>query len=192
MIEFKYLKEMEARGLKFSDLPEDAQICINDINKVARSINMLEKRGKKPTKLTLRKLEALDKWALYEIYDMVYETDNNEDEMPHEADDVIAEIEKQADNDIKEDNSMKSDEVKQSEGKEVTQIDSRGLKIDSDLKIAYDNGKKEISFDELKSISKTAYDVIFDSYTEGGENGIETSYYKLIEITEDKFTLTKK
>jgi len=178
MIDFQYLKEMEARNLKLSDLPEDAQICIQNINDVMKRVRMLEKKGQSVSDVTIKKLKAMDKWTLYEIYDMVNGTDDNEDEQPHDADEVIEELEDTED--------LIPAEPEKPKG------DPKGLQIDADLKVAYEKGKKEISFEELKTVSRTAYNVIFDGYDESGDNGIETSNYSLLETEENVFTLTKK
>lgn len=177
MIDFQYLKEMEARNLKLSDLPEDAQICIQNINDVMKRVRMLEKKGQSVSDATIKKLKAMDKWTLYEIYDMVNGTNDNDDEQPHDADEVIEELENADD---------KPEEL------EKPKVDPKGLQIDADLKVAYEKGRKEISFEELKSVSKTAYNVIFDGYDESGDNGIETSNFSLLETEENVFTLTKK
>jgi hypothetical protein len=70
--------------------------------------------------------------------------------------------------------------------------DPKGATIDADLKVAYDGNKKTITMDELKSVSKTAYDIIFNSYDDSGDNGVVTSNYSLIETDENVFTLSKK
>ena len=46
--------------------------------------------------------------------------------------------------------------------------------------------------EELKNVSKTAHSVIFSTYDDSGDNGIETSNYSLIETEEEIFTLTQK
>jgi hypothetical protein len=56
----------------------------------------------------------------------------------------------------------------------------------------FKSGKTSFNLEELKSLSKTAYEVIFNSYEEDEDNGIETTNFSLIETSEYQFTLTKK
>jgi hypothetical protein len=60
-------------------------------------------------------------------------------------------------------------------------VDETGIKIDADLKKAFDEGKKVITSDELKIVSPEAYDVIAKGYEKDGENGLDTSFYSLRE-----------
>lgn len=174
MIEFQYLEAMSEYNLKLSELPEDAQIGISNINDVIKRIKVLENKGESVSDKTIKKLKAMDKWVLYEIYDMVNDTDKNDDDIPFDAEDVIDDLEP-------ENNESKA-----------PVLDSKGLKIESDLKRIYESGKKNIYFDELKELSKISYDVIFSNYDESGDNGIETSNFSLLETEENVFTLTKK
>jgi hypothetical protein len=184
--ELKYLDAMEEHNLKVSDLPEDAQIGVTNINDVMKSIKMFEAKGKPISEKTIKKVNAMDKWVLYEILDMVNDTDQNDEELPHDAEEVIDDLKNGADK-----KAESSAEVVNAE--EIAQAnDPKGFQIDKDLELAHESGKKEIGFDELKSVSKTAYDVIFKAYDNSGDNGIETSKFTLIETDENLFTLTKK
>ena len=180
-IELKYKEVMAENNLTIKDLPEDAQTGITEINKALNGVKMLS--GKSLSNATIKKIKAMDKWVTYEIYDMLHDTDKNEDEIPHDAEEVIDEI--------KETESDDKDEQKPTENTN-DQLTQQGLRIDTDLDKAFKNGIKEISLNELKTISKTAHNIIFDSYDESGDNGIETSNYSLLETDNEIFTLTKK
>ena len=188
--ELKYLEAMEEHNLKVSELPEDAQIGITNINDVMKSIKMFEAKGKPISEKTIKKVKAMDKWVYYEILDLVNDTDENDGELPHDSEEIVEELEEVA-------NKKGAKPVDEKAEVVVAEVvanpnDSKGLQIDEDLDLAHTNGKKEITFEELKSISKTAYNVIFDNYDNSGDNGVETSKFTLIETDENVFTLTKK
>ena len=178
-MEFKYKEEMQKNGLTINDLPEDAQTGIEQLNDVARGLNMLEKSGKKPTAKTLRKIKAMDKWITYEIYDHVNETDNNSDDMPFE-DEIIDDLKSE----INENGEVKSVEAP---------IDSLPLQVEAELKAMHDVGINSIDIDDLQTKSPKCYKILFDTYDPDEDNGIETSLYSIIESkSDDKFHIKKK
>jgi hypothetical protein len=178
-MEFQYEKELQKNELKYADLTEDAQTGIDGIKDIKKALNMLEKSGKKPTAKTLRKVKAMDKWVCYEIYDIVNDTDKNEDEIPFEEEEVLEEIEGQVKDDMEE-------HAKESES------NSKGLKVELEIQVLHEKGVKEIDIEDLKSEAPTCYDILFDTYDPEEENGIETSNYSLIESKEnDKFNIKK-
>ena len=58
-MELKYVAEMQKHNLEASQLPDDAKTGIEQIGQVTRAINMLEAKGKNPTKKTLQKLKTI-------------------------------------------------------------------------------------------------------------------------------------
>lgn len=187
-MKLKYVEAMEEYGLKLADLPEDAQTGVDQINEVLKSIKMNEAKGRTITEKTYRKVRAMDKWVHYEILDLVNETDENEEEIPHTADEVEEEIEEQ----YNELEGEEDDDINDEETNEPSEGDSEtGIKIDAELKIAYESGKTTITMDELKNVSRTAYNVIFENYDDSGDNGIVTTNYTLLESDEFVFTLEK-
>jgi hypothetical protein len=173
-IELKYKKALQEYNLKESDLSEDARIGISVITDSLRAVNMLEKSGKSISEKALKKIKATDKWVYYEILDTVNDTDNNDDDMPFEKKEVIE--------DIKE-GDKKTESNKDFE---------KGNSVEQELVKLYESGKKIYTLDELKSVARKSYDIIFDNYDESGENGLMTSNYELIETDAETFTLTKK
>jgi hypothetical protein len=170
-MDLKYKKVMEENGLTYADLPEDAQTGIESINEVLKAFRMNEKNGKSPTPKSLKKLAAMDKWVVYEIYDYLHDTDNNDDDIPFEADDVL-----------------EGDENINNEPK----VDLVGLKIDEELASLNEQGVTTISVDDLKRQAPTTYKTIWDNYEDEVENGVETSHFSLIEQGNTKvFTLKK-
>jgi len=67
-----------------------------------------------------------------------------------------------------------------------------GLQIDAELKAVVDSGTKELSLEALKAKAPKTYSVVFENYEEGGENGVETSFYSATETTKGVFTISKK
>jgi hypothetical protein len=175
MSEYKYGYEklMAENDLQMSDLTDDARNSITAIKDLEKSIRMAQGKGKEASETTLSKIRTSDKMATQEIVDML---DDNDDD----------------DNDDSDNNDDSDDSNDKNEPEMVVTNDPKGLKIDAELEVVFASGKKEIGFDELKSISRTAYEVIFQNYDNSGDNGIETSKFTLIETDDNLFTLTKK
>jgi hypothetical protein len=185
-MELQYLNALEEYNLDVNDLPEDAQIGIEQINNVITSIQLCEKKGTIVKEATFKKLKAMDKWVYYEILDAVNETDKNEDEIPFDEEELIEELNEPV-HEFENDEEEEDDDDNYAEGDKLL-----GERIEEDFNEMYKNGKTSFNMEELKSLSKTAYDVIFNSYEEDEDNGIETTNFSLIEKSEYEFTLTKK
>jgi len=195
-MELQYKKALAEYGLKSNQLPEDARIGIDQIEQVLKSIKMNESRGKSVSEKTYKKVKAMDKWVYYEILEMMDENENEEEEIPYSADEVIEELEEgveesdeEEDDDDSEEEEDDDDETDFNEAPSGDPI--KGETIDADFKIAHDNGKTQITLEELKNVSKTAYNVIFENYDDSGDNGIVTTNYTLLETDEYVFTLEK-
>lgn len=209
-MELKYVKAMQQFGIAEKNLPQDAKIGVKQIKSILKKIEKAENSGKNVGKPTLNKVNAMDKWVYYEILDMVNETDKNEDEMPYSEEDFENEFQEemvgQEDDDEEDEEDFEEDEEEDEsepeEDDEEEEVDdddnyaegdkSIGERIEVDFNEMYKNGKTKISLEQLKSLSKSAYDVIFGGYDEDGDNGIETTNFSLIETSEYEFTLTKK
>jgi hypothetical protein len=176
-MELKYVEELEKNGLQVKDLPEDARTGIKEINKALSFIKMGEAKGKKTSPDAIKKIKAMDKWVLYEIYDFVEDTDKNEDEIPYESYDIQEDLETQKNN---QENNVQS-------------IPARGdgNKINSELEQLLKANRTELTINEIKSYAPNTYDAIFDVYVKGEQNGVQTKSYSLIEFEEQKYKLTK-
>lgn len=174
-MEYQYKKALLKYNLKESDLNDDAKAGIAQLNSIARTMSANENSGKKLSTATINKIKALDKWIVYEIVDQVDDTENNDDEPEFTPEEIQAQID--ADLAIK-----------------ATENASKGIAIENELIQLQTSGAnlKNIPLDSLKESCPTAYDVIFTTYDENGDNGIETSHFSLIETAEQIFTLTKK
>jgi hypothetical protein len=179
-MELLYVKSMEENNLTYNELPEDAKIGIDQINDILKSKRMLEKVGKSLTKKALAKIKAHDKWVHYEILDFVHDTDNNEDEAP-DLDDVEDEIDEKLNNKDDEESDDMNEET-------PTQ---QGLQIEQELELMFQNGHLSSSIEEIKNHAPFTYNLLFETYEEGEENGVVTTNFSLIENNK-KFILTKK
>lgn len=207
-MEFKYVDAMRKYNLQYADLPEDAQVGVDQIQEVMRSIALNESRGKRINEKTYKKISAMDKWVYYEILDMVEETDDNEEEVPYDSDDFPELEETEGFNDDEEDESEEDFDEDDSdydddylEGEEEDEDEEEngqgsndpvlGGKINDELDAIYKTGKTEITLQELKNVSRSAYDIIFKTYDDTGDNGIITANYTLLETDDYLFTLEK-
>lgn len=179
-MEFGYEKLMKEHNLTLNDLNDDAINGINTIKDIEKSINMLSKRGKNVSAKVLSKMKSNDKWVCGEILEILDGKERNKtDEVPFDEEEIIEQIDE-------ENNDYNNDE-------EYTEsVDPIGIRIDSDLDVAYMNGNTRMSLDDLKNVSHTAYDVIFNNYETNTRNGIQTTYFELLETDKYIFTLTKK
>lgn len=175
-MELQYKKAIAEYKLKESELPEDAKTGIKQIGEIQRAIIMLENKGQKPKESSLKKLKALDKWVYYEILDYVYETDNNEEksgiEIKKEAKEIKDELKDQA-------------AAIDNEG-----VDQVGVAIEGELEEMHKTGRKEWDIESVKPIAKKTYNLLFDTYKEGEENGVKTTRFSLLETKPKLFTLS--
>jgi hypothetical protein len=178
-MEFLYKKAMLEYDLSIDELPADAKIGIETINDILKSQRMLEKVGKSLTNKALAKLKTQDKWVYFEILDYVNDTDNNDDEAPN-LEDVEEEIE----------NKLNDTEEEEEEMEEKAPSE-QGLQIEQELERMFENGNISCTIEEVRNFAPKTYNLLFDTYSEGEENGVVTSKYSLIENNKI-FTLTKK
>jgi hypothetical protein len=177
-MELQYVKELEKHSLQVKDLPEDARTGIKEINKALSFIKMGEAKGKKTNPDAIKKIRAMDKWVCYEIYDALEDTDDNDDEIPYESEDV--------EDDLEEDDDDAAKIVTKTLS---TNVD--GNKVSAELVELGKSGKFEFTINEIKYSSPTIYKAIFDVYEKGGQNGVVTKDYSLIEFEEQKYKLKK-
>jgi hypothetical protein len=178
-MELQYVKELEKYDLQVKSLPEDAQTGIKEIKKALSFIKMGEAKGKTTSPDAIKKVKAMDKWVCYEIYDLVEDKDENDDEIPYESDDI-------------EDDLNEDDKDSQPQNvKKVVSTNADGNKINLELIELGKRGKFELTISEIKNNAPTTYKAIFDVYEKGEQNGVQTNTYSLIEFEEQKYKLTK-
>jgi len=184
-MEYAYEKLMKDNNLTLNDLNEDAINGIDSIKQVEKSINMLAKKGKNVSAKVLSKVKSNDKWICGEILQILDGKErNNTDELPYDEEEIIDQIQDEQEEQQEQEQNNEIDEMESS--------DPIGIKIDTELDIAYMNGNTRIALEDLKNVSHTAYNVIFDNYESNTRNGVETTYFSLLETDKYIFTLTKK
>jgi hypothetical protein len=177
-IKLNYVKMLEDNGVNISELPARAQLGIRGIQDTIKLVALNEKQNRKVTTHTLDKIKANDEWVCRDIEDYVKGKKTNTDPIPHKTADII--------DDIKDDAKIilpaKVDD-------QIT--DARGTKADAELKDLLAKGKTTLTLAEIKTSAKNAYDIIFDAYKEGEENGFDTTYYSVRETEKEVFTISK-
>ncbi len=176
-MELAYEKLMAEHGLTVAELPTDAQTGIKSVKQIAHAMHMTEQRGHTVKPATISKLKANDKWTVREILDYVENKETNPDPLPNDPEEVVEEIEE--------------NETPQLSPEEQAKFD-QGVAIETELETLSGSGKTAYTTDELKTSAPKTYKVIFDSYTQGEQNGVKTTRFSLIESPdqEQTFNLT--
>lgn len=191
-MKYAFEKLMAEKNLKLEELPEDAKIGIKTIKDIEKAISMAEKKGKKVNDSTISKIRANDKWVVNEILDYLEETDENDDEMPHDEEEIIDDINSSSkEKEGEEDDDEDEDEDEDKQSTDDLEVSELGLKIESELDAMFETGKKEWTPKEFKKYTN-CYNTIFENYEEDGENGIDTNKYRFIETENEIYTLNKK
>lgn len=187
-INFAYEQLMQENNLSINDLPEDAKIGISTLKDIQKYIKMAEKKGNTINNKTLAKIKANDKWVVKEILDFIDETNENEEDMPYKGEQIEEDIENEIEGNIEDEIEGKiEDEIEPQ-----PQNSALGQFIEKELTEMFNSGKKEWTTNQIKNGFKNTFNTLFDNYDDDGENGIETSNYKLIESGDELFTITKK
>lgn len=169
-MKYGYEELMEEYNLTFNELPRDAKVGINAIKNIEKAISMANAKGNRVSSDTMAKIKANDKWIVNEILDYIEDTDENDEEMPEDNNEIIDEIKGQV---------------------ELTSEQKFALEIENELKRMYESGNREFTIESVKSNARNTYSVLFESYDENEENGVVTSRYKLIETKPKVFTISK-
>jgi hypothetical protein len=188
-IQLQYVNELEKYDLQVKDLTEDGKTGVREIKKTLDFIKLGEKKGKVPSADVLKKIKTIDKWVCFEIYDMVEDTDENDDEIPHDSEEIIEDLEEEYAEDEDDEDSEKDEQPENV--KKVLKTNADGNRINSELVELGKSGKNEYTIDEIKRFAPTTYKAIFDVYQKGEQNGVQTHTYSLIEFEEQKYKLTK-
>lgn len=206
-MEHAYEKLMKEHNLSYSELPNDAKIGIDVIQQIVKAVYLAEKTGKKVKPKVYDKIKANDKWVTREILDYVDGKETHNEPLPNKSATAVIEsgIEgapaaaastEPAKTPVNEPEPVKKPTMEPQKKVEppapVEILPETVIKIDEELKTLADAGKTTMTLEEVKAGAPTAYNVIFDGYEPDGQNGIETTYYSLIETQKEIFTLTKK
>lgn len=168
---YAYEQLMEENDLKQSDLPKDAQIGIKSIKQIENAILMTEKRGQKVSDATKDKLRTNDKWVTGEILAFLDDRETQQ-ELPHEAKEVIQEIKE--------------------ESVEMSPEEKIGYSIDQELEKLFESGETRFDINQIKGVAPKTFRQVFDTYSEDEPNGVETSNFRFVESDEELlFNLNK-
>jgi hypothetical protein len=166
-----YEKLMSSYSIEITDLDEDVQTGIKQLDSLNKFVESKRKIGQKINPETLKKIKFLDSSIIRELLD--YIEDNNLDEGEEEEEDDI---------DFSDDNYDNEEEEEEESDEDENEYDMNlGDLLDQEFTAMKKSGKTEFSMDYLRSNSPNVYQVIWDNYDEGEENGIQTSNYTFTE-----------
>lgn len=205
-----YEKLMQEYNLTHKELPNAAKIGIKTITKIDNILVTMRNTGKTLTKATLEKIEANDKWVVREILDYVEDKQENSGKAPNSPEVILAAVQKEAEDaankaaeKLKEEEAAEAAAKLKAAGKEDDEEpievvkaeivgDERAGKIDTELKVLMTAGVVSLTLADIKSSAPTAYSILFDAYEVDGENGVETTHYRLVETSKEVFALSKR
>lgn len=167
-IELKYEALLKQHNISEAELTSAAKTAISAVKNALRGVALQEGKGRTASPATVEKITTNDGFACSEIEKYVVEKAKNATPPPPPEPKVEPKKE------------------------ESIVVDPKGVKIDEEIISAIKANKTELTLDELKTACPTTYSAVFDSYKEGEDNGVETSFYKAIENKESKkFNLSK-
>lgn len=173
---FAYEILIEKHNLKVEELPEEVQIAIDGIKDSMKGINMAKKTAEKNGKVykesegVIKKTKQLDSWACRSIREYLDGKETSTD-APTDGEEIL--------------------ELINNEKSEPTVELAEGNEIDLQLQAMLTEGITEVSTEVLKDRCPKAYKLIFESYVEGEENGLETTNFSLTENESKNYILTK-
>lgn len=173
-IELKYEALLKQHNISEAELTSAAKTAINAVKNALRGVALQEGKGRTASPATVEKITTNDGFACSEIEKYVIEKGKSNEDAQKKAEEERIAAEK-----------------KKAEENQEPKVDPKGVKIDEEILAAIKAGKTELSLEELKTTCPTTYSVVFDSYKEGEDNGVETSHFSAIEKEKEKFILSK-
>lgn len=167
-IELKYESLLKQNNITEAELPSAAKTAISAVKNALRGVALQEQKGRTASSATVEKITTNDGFACSEIEKYLVEKAKS---TPPQEPKVEPKVEPKKDEPV---------------------VDPKGVKIDEEIISAIKANKTELTLEELKTACPTTYSVIFDSYKDGEDNGVQTSFYQAIENKESKkFNLSK-
>lgn len=195
-MELNYEKLLKEKGLTVEELPKRAQVGIKSIKQWLMAYNLATNMKRKINPDLIDKIEANDEWVCEEINNYVTGKKPSTDPLPNtgeEAAKAAAKIKSDAEKAEAEEVERKAKEEMHIEVTPVEVVgDARAGKIDAELKILVNAGNVSMKLSDIKDTAPVTYGIIFEAYEEGGENGVETTHYRLVETSKEVFALTKR
>lgn len=168
-------KLMSSYDISINDLDEDVQTGIKQLETLKKSVESKRRIGQEITTETLKKIKFLDSSIIREILDYIEENDLEEGNEEDEEDSNDNEF-----SDDNEENEEDSDENEEEDDENEYDMNLGDL-LDQEFTAMKKSGKTEFSMDYLRSNSPNIYQVIWDNYDDGEENGIQTSNFTFTE-----------
>jgi len=199
----KFLKLLSDEKLTLKDFPSDIQAKIKGYNM------SLGRYKTKPSDEFLTKLQAMDTeicdkvnaWLSEQTDAETADEKKERERKEKEASDKIIADQKEADR-LEKERVKAEKEQKEKEDLEAAQAaekeknkgkaDGKEAAVEIELLNLSKSDKNSLSLSELKKSAPSTYELIWDGYKEGEENGIETNRFSLMETEKETFTLTKK
>jgi len=183
-----YEKLLRSYNIEVTDLDEDVQIGIKQLEDLKAKILSKRRIGQDVTPESMKKIKFLDSSIIREILDYIDDNDLEEED----------EEESISKNKFKEDEEEDKEEDEEEDEEEFQEAYNNDMSLGNTLDLEFQDllksGQSEFALDYFRSNAPTVYDVIFENYDNSEENGIETSNYTLIETSlgSQNFKLTKK
>jgi hypothetical protein len=164
-----YQKKMEEFNLKLEELPTEMKEDAKEIQKLVGNVNSIKSRGQKVSDTLMDQIRKRDRLLLQDVEDY-YEDKMEENE-----------------------NGSQNDPKETMTPEQKANMDE-GLSIEGELAELWKSGTKQISGSELRNRCPKCYKKIINTYDKGGDNGIRTSRYCIIEIKDspEMFNLTTR
>lgn len=194
-----YEKLMDEYDLTAEDFDKETQAGIRSITHLKNLIESKIRVGSIITTEAIDKIKFADKSLISEILDYIEDNDldksDDDDKEDLEADTKGGNADNgdgsNDDADNEEDDDREDEEGENDMGDEgSTDI---GDILDNEFRNLLSQGMTNVRLDQLRGSAPKTYDIIWESYENGEINGIETSFFRLVETAPDslQFTLSK-
>lgn len=194
-----YEKLMDEYDLTAEDFDKETQAGIRSITHLKNLIESKIRVGSIITTEAIDKIKFADKSLISEILDYIEDNDldksDDDDKEDLEADTKGGNADNgdgsNDDADNEEDDDREDEEGENDMGDEgSTDI---GDILDNEFRNLLSQGMTNVPLDQLRGSAPKTYDIIWESYENGEINGIETSFFRLVETAPDslQFTLSK-
>jgi len=195
-----YEKLMDEYDLTAEDFDKETQAGIRSITHLKNLIESKRRVGSKITPEAIDKIKFADKSLINEILDYIEDNDLDETDDEKNEDDLEADTKggnadngdgsnDDADN---EENDDREDEEGEDDMGDEGSADIGDI-LDNEFRNLLSQGMTNVRLDQLRGSAPKTYEIIWDEYENGEINGIETSFFRLVETAPDslQFTLSK-
>lgn len=195
-----YEKLMDEYNLSAEDFDKETQAGIRSIIHLNNLLESKRRVGAKITPEAIDKIKFADKSLISEIFDYIEDNDLDKNDDNEEEDDLEANPKggnADASNGSHDDaDNEKDDDREDEEGEDDMGSEGStdiGDILDNEFRNLLSQGMTNVRLDQLRGSAPKTYDIIWEEYENGEINGIETSFFRLVETAPDslQFTLSK-